>query len=243
MKPRDPVARLSTVRPPTGPAGTVLALLRRRSGVVLGGLAVAGLVALFWHLLTDTASVRREVAATPMLMLPPPPPPPPEPEKLPEPQPEKIKPEVVEPKPADPVEAPKDDTPPSPSKDLGDAVSINGDAQAGTDAFGIGAGSGGGMTGGGGGLGSRSYSAWLSSALQQAFSRDARTRQLAFDDVRVDLWLDADGRAVRVQITRGTGNQGTDDAVLAMLRDFRAEERPPASLRYPLSMAIRGRRP
>jgi len=238
VKPRD-----STVRFATGPAGTALALLRRRSGVVVGGLVVAGLVALVWHLLTDTASVRREVAATPMLMLPPPPPPPPEPEKLPEPQPEKIKPEVVEPKPTEPVEAPKDDAPPSPSKDLGDAVSINGDAQAGTDAFGIGAGSGGGMTGAGGGLGSRSYSAWLSSVLQQAFSRDQRTRQLTFDDVRIDLWLDADGRAVRVQLTRGTGNQSIDDAVLAMLRDFRAEERPPASLRYPLSMAIKGRRP
>ncbi|AOY95785.1 hypothetical protein BKK79_29265 [Cupriavidus sp. USMAA2-4] len=238
MKPRD-----STVRPAGGPAGAALALLRRRSGAVAGVLVAAGVAALVWHLLTDTASVRREVAATPMLMLPPPPPPPPEPEKLPEPQPEKIKPEVVEPKPVEPVEAPKDDAPPSPSKDLGDAVTINGDAQAGTDAFGIGAGGGGGMTGGGGGLGSRSYSAWLSGAMQQAFARDARTRQLAFDDVRIDLWLDADGRAVRVQLARGTGNKSIDDAVLAMLHDFRAEERPPASLRYPLSMAIRGRRP
>ncbi|RSK74902.1 energy transducer TonB, partial [Pandoraea apista] len=102
---------------------------------------------------------------------------------------------------------------------------------------------GGGMTGGGGGLGSRSYSAWLASSLQQAFGRDQRTRTLAFDDVRIDLWLDADGRATRAQMVRGTGNAAIDDAVLAMLRDFRAEEKPPASLRYPLSMSIRGRRP
>ena len=49
-----------------------------------------------------------------------------------------------EPKPADPQEAPKDDAPPSPSKDLGDPVTIDGAAQAGTDAFGIQAGRGGG---------------------------------------------------------------------------------------------------
>ncbi|WP_287497852.1 energy transducer TonB [Pandoraea sp. CB10b_02] len=241
MRPRDYASR-----PAARPASAALGLLRRRSGLVVGGLVVLvvlGLIALFWHLLTDKASVRREVSAPPMLMLPPPPPPPPPQEKPPEPQPEKVKPEVVEPKPADPVEPPKDDTPPSPTKDLGDAVTINGDAQAGTDAFGIGAGSGGGMTGGGGGLGSRSYSAWLASSLQQAFGRDPRTRTLAFDDVRVDLWLDADGRATRAQLIRGTGNPGIDEAVLAMLRDFHADEKPPASLRYPLSMSIRGRRP
>ncbi len=240
MKPRDFAS--SPVRPAAKPPSPALALLRRRGGLIVGGLVVLGLIALFWHLLTDKASVRREVNAPPMLMLPPPPPPPPPQEKPPEPQPEKVKPEVVEPKP-NPVEPPKDDTPPSPTKDLGDAVTINGDAQAGTDAFGIGAGNGGGMTGGGGGLGSRSYSAWLASSLQQAFGRDQRTRTLAFDDVRIDLWLDADGRATRAQMVRGTGNAAIDDAVLAMLRDFRAEEKPPASLRYPLSMSIRGRRP
>ncbi|KDP86534.1 hypothetical protein CF70_006665 [Cupriavidus sp. SK-3] len=216
---------------------------RRWGGLLIGALVIVGLAVLVWRLLSDTASTRREVAATPMLVLPPPPPPPPEPEKLPEPEPEKIKPEVVEPKPADPQEAPKDDAPPSPSKDLGDPVTIDGAAQAGTDAFGIQAGSGGGMTGGGGGLGSRSYASYVSNALQQAFARDQRTRQLAFEDIRIDLWLDADGKATRAQLVRGTGNAQTDEAVLAMVRDFRADERPPASLRFPMRMSIKGRRP
>ncbi|MDF3833909.1 energy transducer TonB, partial [Cupriavidus basilensis] len=148
-----------------------------------------------------------------------------------------------EPKPAEPLEAPKDDAPPSPSKDLGDPVTIDGAAQAGTDAFGIQAGRGGGMTGGGGGLGSRSYSGYVSNALQQAFARDPRTRQLAFEDIRIELWLDADGRAARAQLVRSTGNAQTDEAVLAMVRDFRADERPPASLRFPMRMSIKGRRP
>ncbi|MGO4812099.1 energy transducer TonB [Cupriavidus sp. 2MCAB6] len=234
MKHRDPTPR---------PRQRAAVLWRRWGGLLIGALVIVGLAVLVWRLLSDTASTRREVAATPMLVLPPPPPPPPEPEKLPEPEPEKIKPEVVEPKPADPQEAPKDDAPPSPSKDLGDPVTIDGAAQAGTDAFGIQAGSGGGMTGGGGGLGSRSYASYVSNALQQAFARDQRTRQLAFEDIRIDLWLDADGKATRAQLVRGTGNAQTDEAVLAMVRDFRADERPPASLRFPMRMSIKGRRP
>ena len=233
-------------RDPTPPARQrAVALWRRWGGLIIGALVIIGLAVLVWRLLSDTASTKREVAATPMLVLPPPPPPPPEPEKPPEPVPEKVKPEVVEPepKPADPQEAPKDDAPPSPSKDLGDPVTIDGAAQAGTDAFGIQAGRGGGMTGGGGGLGSRSYSSYVSGALQQAFARDQRTRQLAFEDIRIELWLDADGRATRVQLVRSTGNAQTDEAVLAMVRDFRADERPPASLRFPMRMSIKGRRP
>lgn len=222
------------------------ALWRRWGGHFVGVLALALLAAVVWYLMSGTASTKREVAATPTLVLPPPPPPPPEPEKLPEPEPEKVKPEVREPeaKPLEPLEPPKDDTPPSPSQDLGDPVTIDGAAQAGTDAFGIQAGRGGGMTGGGGGgLGSRSYSSWLSGALQQAFVRDQRTRQLAFDDIRIELWLDANGAVTRVQLTQGTGTASIDDAVLAMVRDFRADERPPASLRFPLRMSIKGRRP
>jgi TonB family protein len=99
------------------------------------------------------------------------------------------------------------------------------------------------MTGGGGGLGSRPYASYVSNALQQAFARDQRTRQLAFEDIRIDLWLDADGKATRAQLVRGTGNAQTDEAVLAMVRDFRADERPPGSLRFPMRMSIKGRRP
>ena len=231
MNRRDPLASL--------PRATLF--WRRWGGFAAGGLVFAALALLLWYLLSDTASTRREAPSTPMLVLPPPPPPPPEPEKLPEPEP--VKPEVVEPKPAEPTNAPPDDAPPAPSQDLGQAVTIDGAAQAGNDAFGIQAGGGGGMTGSGGGLGGRSYSAYVSSALQQAFVRDARTRQLAFDDIRIEIWLDPEGRVTRVQLVGGSGNVTTDEAVLAMVRDFRADERPPASLRFPMRLSIKGRRP
>lgn len=215
---------------------------RRWVGPAIGLAVAAALAALIWHLLSDTAATRREVAGPPMLMVPPPPPPPPpEPEKPPEPTPEKIKPEVREPEPA-PAEAPKDDATPSPNKDLGDPVTMDSSAQAGTDAFGIAAGRGGGMTGGGG-LGAGSYSRYFSNALQQAFAHDPRTRQLAFDDIRLDVWIDADGKVTRVQLAQGTGNTRTDEAVLAMVHDYRSDERPPASWHSPARISIKGRRP
>ncbi|QHI97401.1 hypothetical protein GT347_05025 [Xylophilus rhododendri] len=222
---------------------------RRWGGHAIGALVLLALVLLAWRLLSDTAGQKRKSADTPMLMLPPPPPPPPVPEKPPEPEPEKIKPEPVEPKPTPerPLDAPKDDSPPSPSKDLGDPVTIDGAAQAGTDAFGIAAGRGGGMTGGGpggGGLGAGSYARYVSNALQQGLARDARTRLLAFEDIQIELWLDADGRTAQVRLLRGTGDKQIDDAVLAMVRELdRIDERPPASLRFPLRVSMRGRRP
>jgi len=249
VKPRDPsspaFAHGAGARAGVQAGGA--GLWRRWGGVVIGAAILAALVALVWHLLSDTASTKRVVADAPMLMLPPPPPPPPEPEKLPEPEPEKIKPVTEpEPKPMEPLEPPKDDTPPSPAKDLGDPVTMDSAGQAGNDAFGIQAGSGGGMsgTGAGGGLGSGSYARYVSSLLQQALSRDPRTRQLVFDDIQVDIWLGADGKTTRVQLVRSTGTPESDEAVLGMLRALdRVDEKPPASLRFPMRVSMKGRRP
>jgi periplasmic protein TonB len=222
------------------PAGRATKLWRRHGGMILGALALVVLAVIVWHLLSGTASTKREVAATPMLMLPPPPPPPPEPEKLPEPQPDKVKPEVADIKPS-PVDKPQDDAPAP--KDNSDPVTIKGDAQAGNDAFGVRAGSGGGSSGTGG-LGGSSYSRYVSSILQQALARDPRTRQLVFDDIRIDVWLAADGKTARAQLVQSTGNATTDEAVLAMVRDLdRIDERPPASMRFPMRVSMRGRRP
>ena len=235
MKPRDQKPK---------PIGRATKLWRRHGGIILGAVALVVLAAIVWNLLSGTASTKREVAATPMLMLPPPPPPPPEPEKLPEPQPDKIKPEVADIKPSA-VDKPQDDAP-SPSKDSSDSVTINSDAQAGNDAFGVRAGSGGGTTGSGvpGGLGGSSYSRYVSSILQQALARDPRTRQLVFDDIRLDVWLAADGKTARAELIQSTGNATTDEAVLAMVRDLdRIDERPPASLRFPMRVSMKGRRP
>ena len=218
---------------------------RHRGGTVLGLLAAAVLALLVWSLLSGTASTQRVVATPPMLMLPPPPPPPPEPEKLPEPEKDIVKPEVteIEPTPVEPVDKPVDDKAPSPSQDLGDPVSINSDAQAGTDAFGIQAGRGGGSTGTGGGLGAGSYNSYVSNQLQQVLQRDPRTRSLSLDGLSVDLWMTVDGKLTRLQIARGTGNPEADELILATLRGIdRLDERPPSTLRMPMRLSMRFKR-
>ncbi|WP_431508920.1 energy transducer TonB family protein [Variovorax sp. DAIF25] len=247
MKPRDPTfAFVGRAAAGGGAPADAHTLWRRWGGWAIGTVLLALLAALVWYLLADTASQKRVVADAPTLMLPPPPPPPPEPEKLPEPEPEKIKPVTEpEPKPIEPLEPPKDDTPPSPNKDLGDPVTMDSAAQAGSDAFGIQAGSGGGMsgTGAGGGLGSGSFSRYAASVLQQALLRDPRTRNLGFDDIQIDIWLDAEGRTTRAQLVRGTGTTDIDEAVLAMVRGLeRFDEKPPASLRFPMRVSMKGRR-
>lgn len=228
-------------RPTTSYSSTSSATLlwRRWGGYAIGALVLIVVVIAVWYMVSGTASTKREVAATPMLMLPPPPPPPPEPEKLPEPEPEKVEPEVAPVPTPNPLEAPADS--PTPSQDVGDAVTIDGAAEAGTDSFGIAAGKGGGSTGGGGGTGS--FAGYISSALQQAYARDPRTRKLAFQEIRINIWLDADGKSTRVELAKSTGNSDIDEAVLAMARDFRSDAKPPASQRFPLRLKIDGRRP
>lgn len=217
---------------------------RRWGGWVMGVIVALVGLAVLWFLLAGTASTKREVAATAMVMLPPPPPPPPEPEKQPEPEPEKVEPKIteVESTPVESMDKPMDDAAPSPSQDMGDPMTMNADAQAGTDGIAVGA--GGGMTGGGGGLGAGSYQRYISARLQQALTRDPRTRNLVFSDLRVDLWMAADGRVTKVQLAQGSSNDKTDELVLAMLREIQAvDERPPASMRFPMRVSMNGRRP
>ncbi|NIF86077.1 hypothetical protein F3J24_21600 [Comamonas sp. Tr-654] len=218
---------------------------RHWGGWVIGAVVTLCLLAVLWYLLAGTASTKREVAATPTLVLPPAPPPPPEPEKLPEPEPEKVEPQIteVEPTPVESMDKPMDDAPPSPSQDLGDPMTMNADAQAGND--GIAIGRGGGMTGaGGGGLGAGTYQRYIASRLQQAMTRDARTRNLVFGELRVDLWLAADGRITQVKLVQGSGNSQTDELVLAMVGELGVlDERPPQSTRFPIRISMSGRRP
>jgi outer membrane biosynthesis protein TonB len=231
--------------------GPLRALWRRWGGWALGAGVLLLAAGLLWHLLSDTAAQRREAPRTALLTLPPPPPPPPPPEPEKRPDPEPVKPEkIVEPTPTPekPADKPMDDAKaPDAAKDLGDPVTIAGDAQAGNDAFGIQAGRGGGTAGtgtGGGGLGGASYARYVSSRLQQALSRDPRTRQLAFEDLRLDLWLDAAGKPSRVELVQGSGTSRTDGLVLAVLRELEAlDERPPASMRYPMRVSMKGVRP
>ncbi|MFY0182621.1 energy transducer TonB [Stenotrophomonas rhizophila] len=213
---------------------------RRWRPVVALIVGLAALVLLLWYLLfKDTASTRRPVAEIPMVMLPPPPPPPPpEPEPEPEVTPEEVMPE---PEPLDEVPKPTEE---APTPDTADPVTMDADAQAGTDSFGIQSGSGAGRSGvGAGGAGNASYGRYLGYVLQQAVARDPKVQRLAFQ-LTVNVWLDEAGQVTRVELARGSGNAEADDAVLQAIRTIgRIDERPPASLSFPARVLVQGRRP
>ncbi|NII05790.1 TonB family protein [Luteibacter anthropi] len=214
---------------------------RRWLGPAVGVVVLLLVGALIWHFSSSRVGVRREAPRVATITpLPPPPPPPkekpPEPKKTEEPKPVEEKPTEV---PQKPVDAPK------PSNDVAKQVTINSDAQAGSDAFNIGAGSGGGMVGSGGGTGTGtgSYDQYLGYAIQQAIQRDDRVNRLVFD-VRADIWLDADGKLTRAELAGSSGNTRTDEALLEALRSMpRIDVAPPSSLRFPLRVSIRGKRP
>ena len=202
---------------------------RLKSLSVPGGilLVIAGVVLYFLH---DTAGIRREAPPLPTLIATVPPPPPPPPPKQ-QPEPEK---KVVEQQ--KPIEQPKQaDNSPKP-------VTINGPAQAGNDAFNVGAGSGGGDVGSGGGIGEASYTRYLGSALQQTIQNDDRVNHLVFT-ADMEVWVDPEGRITRVAVLKTSGDHGIDQDLESALESMPAlDEPPPATLPFPQKVRIEGRR-
>ncbi|WP_458130218.1 TonB family protein [Pseudomonas sp. Z2-11] len=209
------------------------------------GLALAGLAAwLLWQWANDMSGVRREAPKVPTIIpLPPPPPPPPEKPKEPEP---KVEEKVPEPEPTPKPEEvkPEEEAPPSPVDDLANPMQMDGDAQAGNDAFNIGAGKGGGMAGAGGGrLGNGTYSQFLAFTFQRLLRENPDLRSLAFS-LQADVWLSAVGEITRVELVKSSGNPQVDEQVIAALRAApHLSERPPASLTLPVRLSLQGRRP
>jgi TonB family protein len=211
---------------------------RRWRGRIVAVVLLLAAAWLVWMLAGHEVGVRRSAPRIATITPLPPPPPPPK-EKPPEPKKvEEVKQEVPKPaEPVKPVQAPK-------APDVAKQITINGPAQAGNDAFNIGAGEGGGMVGSGGGTGAggSSYEQYLSYVLQEAIQRDDRTRRLVFE-VRVNLWLSPDGGVTRVQWIKPSGVEKTDNALLEVLHGVRIDTPPPPSLSMPVRIAMRGYRP
>ncbi|HDS1076852.1 TPA: TonB family protein, partial [Stenotrophomonas maltophilia] len=144
----------------------------------------------------------------------------------------------------EPLDQPTPAEEPTPTADNTDPVTMNADAQAGGDNFGIQSGSGGGSSGvGRGGAGNATYGRYLGYLMQQAISRDDKVKRLAFQ-LQVNVWLASDGRLEKVELVRGSGNEEADAAVLDALRRIgKVDQAPPPSLDFPARVLIQGRRP
>lgn len=235
-------------------SGRIAGLHRRQRGVavpkvlwgLIAGVAVAVVLWLIWQWATDTNSVRREAPRLQTIIpLPPPPPPPPEPERPPEPE-DVVEEDIPDPEPEpDLAEEPiPEDEAPSPSDDLAEAMQIDGEAQAGADAFNIAAGSGRGMAGSGAGrVGNATYGQYLAYQFQRILREADETRNLSFR-MQANVWLNDAGQITRVELLRSSGDPDVDASVIAALRAVPAlSERPPASLSLPVRVSLQGRRP
>jgi TonB family protein len=214
--------------------------LARAARVAVPVLVVLAIGFAIWRFAGDTAGERREAPPVPTVLLTPPPPPPPPPPKPPEPQ------KTVEtptPTPTPTPEAPKSEAPKQ--------LTINGPPQAGSDSFGVASGSGGGgMVGGdpnggdgpgGGGFAEGAYRRLLASALQAAIQSDDQASRLIFT-AEVRVWVAPDGRITKVLIAKSSGDARTDRTVVAAVMQAGQLDAPPAQLKFPALVALRGRR-
>ncbi|RQQ10765.1 TonB family protein [Burkholderia stagnalis] len=207
-------------------------------------LVLAGLAALVWRFASDTAGVKRAAAPQVTTVIPLPPPPPPPKQK---PPPEKVKEEVKTPV-DKPTVAPKPSETPRPSDNQPKQMTMNADAQAGSDNFGIGAGDGSGMVGSGGGgrFGNASYAQYMVYVLQRAIEQDKGVQEAggARFTGSLHLWLEPSGRIAKVTVAQSTGDAKLDAAVVAAVEALgKVDEAPPPATTYPVLVRLQGRKP
>jgi protein TonB len=204
-------------------------------------LTIAAVVAVLgagvWMLSQNIAGVTKSAPPTPSVnLLPPPPPPPapPPPTKEPPPPPENK-----------PMEAPKPEDQPKPDN-APKTLTINGPAQAGGDAFGVGAGSGGGSTVGGTGNGGpaasgfeeAAYSRFVKGEIEQTLRSNSRIDRM-FNTLDLLVWVAPD-RRVHARIRRSTGNDKVDQELIATLGRMRPLSEPPPAQLKPMEITVKG---
>ncbi len=167
---------------------------------------------------------------------PPPPPPPPAPPKL-------VEEKMVEQTPVDANEQKPDESPSSPTPDLGTSITGSG----GADAFGLGSNRASDGAGVGGKRGSGSRFGWYAAQVQATVSDSLRNHpktRLASFQIEVRLWPDLTGRITRAKLVGSTGNASMDEAIKTeVLAGLQLREPPPADLPLPIVLRLNARRP
>ncbi len=211
----------------------------RRLPVLLGiGLSLLLLLAIYivHSQFQKPPQTKKVVQQITMIQPPPPPPPPPEvkppepeikEEKLEEPIPEK------EPEPA-PEEA---NEPPA------DELGLDADGAAGSDAFGLAAHKGGrSILGGSPGSTILWYGGQIQRHLEdelQSLLADSAAMKSSFN-VILEVWVDADGRISRSELSSGSGKADVDQAIRAALPRLRASigKPPPENMPQPVKIRV-----
>jgi len=218
--------------------------VRRSPGPrIAGGIALVALAWGIWWAAHQQATVARKAAEDSVLIpvVPPPPPPPPPQVKPPEPKPDEVPPPQNQPAPQ-PTPPEPTPSPAAPTPSAGQAVSIDGAAQAGGDAFSIGAGSGGGMRGGGaigsglGGFNRAAYATYLEGELRRALEGEKGLR-MAVLRAHARVWINAAGKISRVDVA---DTEKASDIQAALVG--RAVRPPDPGLQMPVALSLDFRR-
>lgn len=219
---------------------------RHRIKLTVAGLATVGVVLLVAF--GPKGGSGPALAPEPKVVavtLPPPPPPPPPPPKPREPRPETPQDQTEQMIAQEPVAESEPQPAADSSSDAPLGTGVTGDGPA--DGFGLGTKpGGGGFFGGGsrsGGSGSRWgwYAGQVQSSIQSALAAHPKTRSLALD-VRVRIWLAADGSIERVELPR-SAVAAERDAMREALIGLKLRQAAPADMPMPIIMRVNLRRP
>ncbi len=196
-------------------------------------LVVMLVVYVFRDAFQKPVSTKKQVQQITVLQPPPPPPPPPPEQKPPEPE---IKEEKIE-QPEEPEPEPEQAEEPPPGDNLG----VDAEGGAGSDSFGlVGKKGGHGLIGGGGNAivyYGQQIQRQLADALQRNLSDKARSQKFS---AIASVWIAADGRVTRAELSGSSGQADVDDALKSALAGMRLTlKAPPENMPQPLKIRIR----
>lgn len=215
----------------------------RRLPVLLGiGFSLLIVLAVFvlkdkFHKPPQTKKVVQQIT---MIQPPPPPPPPPPEQKPPEPEVKEEKIEEPEPEP-EPEPAPEESNEP-PAEELG----LDADGAAGSDGFGLAARKGGrSILGGESGNGILWYGGQIKRQVEdglQSLLADTPAMKSSYS-VIVEVWIGADGRITRSELSSDSGKADVDQALRLALPKLRASigKAPPENMPQPIRIRLTSR--
>jgi len=211
----------------------------RRLPLLLGiGLGLLVALGVWWLTEKFEKPPQTKKVAQRITMIQPPPLPPPPPEQ--KPPPEEVKEEKIEePEPEpEPEPAPEQDQAP-PAEELG----LDADGAAGSDGFGLAARKGGrSILGGGGGNAILWYGGQIQRQVEnglQSLLADSAAGKAGYS-VIVDVWIGADGRVDRSELSSGSGKADVDQALRAALLRLTASvgRPPPENMPQPIRIRL-----
>lgn len=216
-------------------SGSYKRFIPQAAGGALILAVVAGMLWFINHMLNaDTPTGKKTAQQITLLKLPPPLPPPP---KVEEPPPE---PEVVEDKTPDPE--PQESDQATDDVPAGEDLGLDAEGGAGGDAFGLVGKKGARDLIGGNSAGRLAwYNRILERDIQDQLAETPCTRARSYR-AEWKLWLHADGKVQRIELSGSSGNPETDDCLRTASRSVRLiSERPPDEARNPVKIKITSR--